>query len=63
MTVAKRGQLRPFTVRFRFEGAPEYALTSFVTREAAEHAAERQRERIGPAGQTCEAWVVDRRKS
>lgn len=58
--MAKRGERRPFTVRFRFEGAREWALGSFLTREAADEAAGRQRKVVGPNGETCEAWVVER---
>jgi hypothetical protein len=61
--VAKRGEARPFTVRFRFEGGREWALGSFTTREGAEFAREQQAARVGPDGQTCEAWVVDRRQA
>lgn len=58
--MAKRGQARPYTVRFQFENAPEWALGSFTTREAAEFAREQQADRVGPDGQTCEAWIVER---
>lgn len=59
--MAKRGEARPFTVRFRFEGRPDYALGSYVTPEAAEFAREQQAARVGPNGETCDAWIVDRR--
>jgi hypothetical protein len=61
--VAKRGEARPFTVRFRFEGQHEYARGSYTSREAAEDAARSQQQIVGPRGQTCEAWVVDRRQA
>jgi hypothetical protein len=61
VTVAKRGEPRPFTVRFRFEGGREWAFGSYATRESAEFYRDQQAARIGPDGQTCEAWIVDRR--
>lgn len=59
--MAKRGESRPFTVRFRFEGQPEYALGAFTTRERAEFARDQQAARVGPGEETCEAWIIDRR--
>jgi hypothetical protein len=62
VTVAKRGEARPFTVRYRFEGDErDWALGSYTTREAAEFARDQQAARIAPGGETCEAWIVDRR--
>lgn len=60
--MAKRGQRLPFTVRYRFQvpGARDWALGSYATRDDAEFAAQQQRKRVGPNGQTCEAWIVDR---
>jgi hypothetical protein len=59
--VAKRGERRPWTVRFRFEDGREWARGTYTSRDAAEFAAQQQRETVGPNGETCEAWVVDRR--
>lgn len=61
LPMAKRGESRPFTVRFQFDGQREWAAGSYVTRESAELAAEQQGRRVGPSGQTCTAWVVTRR--
>lgn len=57
----KRGERLPFTVRFRFEGGKAWARGSYRTRADAELIAEQQRRIVGPNGETCEAWVVDRR--
>jgi hypothetical protein len=48
---------------FVTEGQPEYARGSYTSREAAEDAARSQQQIVGPRGQTCEAWVVDRRQA
>lgn len=60
--MAKRGEAQPFTVRYRFDGGREHALGAFPTRDRAEDAARQQRRRVGPEGQECDAWVIDRRE-
>lgn len=59
--MAKRGESRPYTVQFQYDGQREWALGSYPTREAAEFAAQQQCERVGPNGETCTARVIDRR--
>ena len=55
--MAKLGEERPWRVRFQFEGQKAWVLGNYHSREAAEFQRDRQADRVGPNGETCEAWV------